>query len=935
MMRGRKSQVSVIRTPDQRLRVFVSSTLKELAREREATRQAILKLRLSPVMFESGARPHPPQKLYQAYLSQSHVFVGIYHQSYGVIAPDMQVSALEDEYDSSSGKPRLIYVKSPAPDREPALSRLLQRIKSENATCYKYFGTPDELRELVENDLVVLLTEYFERARGEEALPTEIPEEPPSNVPIPRNPLVGREQELATACDLLRSDDTGLVTLTGPAGTGKSRLGIQVALDLRGQFADGTYMVGLESVQDPDLVIPTIATALGITEAAGGPPLAESLKSHLRNKQLLLLLDNFEHVLGAAPQIAGLLEACPQAKILATSRASLHVRAERELPVPPLAVPPLKDRPELEPLSQYSAVQLFIQRAQSVRPGFHVTDQNAPAVAEICHRLDGLPLAIELASARIRTLSAQALLTRLGRRFEVLRGGMRDLPQRQRTLYGAIDWSYSLLDEDEKLLLRRLSVFVGGCTADAAEAVCSGEADERTEVFEGLERLVDSSILVPLDGIDGEPRFTMLESIREFAHEHLVGSAEVKAVRDRHAQYYLAFVERAETEMRRSAPQTWYRRLESEIDNLRSAMDWALRQEQNELVVRMATALWLFWETRGYWREGLQWLEKGLAGPGAIPDRVRAKALTRAGWLTHDLGDYPRAIAMLEESLALCRLTGDQAGLALTLSNLGSVVMQQADYPRATAMLEEALSLRRRLDDQTGTIATLLNLGLAAFNQGLSQRAVELYTESLSLARAADDEDHVVIILNNLGNVYNSQGDYDRAEGCYAEAVLLCQRLGNRMSAALISGNRGAIALKQGDYARAFELFSEAILAFREMGDKEHTLTCIQLLASMAVEQHRPDRAARLLGASDTLRKAIGAARRPAGQADFDACLADIRRQFANEDVFAAAWAEGSALTFEQAVAYAVDESGKPDKSSPRVAGPSLRRVARKPFLLE
>jgi predicted ATPase/Tfp pilus assembly protein PilF len=870
-------------------------------------RQAILKLHLSPVMFESGARPHPPRDLYLAYLSQSHVFVGVYWQSYGWIAPGTQISGLEDEFRLSAGMPRLLYIKNPAPGREPALTRMLGQIRNENGSSYKHFATPDELRELVENDLVLLLTESFEAARFQDLVPSELTQTAPTNVPIPRNALIGRELELETAHDLLLREDVALLTLTGPGGTGKSRLAMQIALDLRGHFMDGVYLVGLDSVHDPELVIPTIAKTLGVAETAGGPPLPELLKGYLCGKRMLLLVDNFEQVLPAGPQLAELLEACPGVKILVTSRASLHLRAEKELPVPPLAVPPLVDVPDLQPLSQYSAVQLFIQRSQSVKPDFQVTNENAPAVAEICHRLDGLPLAIELAAARNRILSPQALLARLDHRFEVLRGGMRDLPERQHTLYSAIDWSYSLLNENERCLFRRLSVFAGGWSFEAADAVCNLDGEELCQVMDGLEMLVDNSLLKPPEEVDGEPRLRMLEPIREFAHERLTDSGEADAIHGRHAKYYLSLAERAETEMHQSLQQAWYRRLEVELDNLRAAMCWTLDQGQYELAVRIAMALAIFWWTRGYRREGLHWLERGLEGAGSIPEAVRAKALNRAAFLTRDLGDYDRAVEMLLQSLALWWEIGDQAGIAFSLDKLGTTVMRQGDFTTATAMLEQALKLRRQLGDQHGTYATLNNLGLVASWQGHDEQAIELFSESAALARAAEDDHVLGIILTNLGEVYAHQGNCDQAETCYAEAASIYSKLGNRAGEADIIRDRGVLALKQNHLDQASDLLVKTILAFQQMDDREYTILAMERLATVAKELHSPDRAVRLLSATESLRKVVGVARTPVDQRDYAECLAGVRSQL-DEAAFAAAWAEGSAMPFKQAVAYAVSE---------------------------
>ena len=899
------SRPIAIRTPDQRLRVFVSSTLKELAAERDMVRQAILKLRLAPVMFESGARPHSAQDLYHAYLSQSHIFIGIYWKSYGWIAPGAQASGLEDEYNLSAGTPRLIYIKSPAPNREPSLTNMLDRIKNENASCYKYFSTPDELGELVGDDLVLLLTEYFETARGEEQALCDQARTTPGNLPTPRNSLIGREPEMKAARDLLLRDDVALVTLTGPGGIGKSRLGIEIALGLRDHFCDGVYMVGLESISDPHLVIPTIAKTLGVTETAGKARLAELLKGHACNKQVLLLLDNFEQVLPAAPEVAELLEACPRSKALVTSRAPLHLRAERELPVPPLVVPPFKEVADLYPLSHYSAVQLFIERSQAVNPSFHVTDDNAPAVAEICYRLDGLPLGIELASARSKTLSPQALLARLEHRFDLLRGGTRDLPARQHTLYGAIDWSYNLLGDAEKALFRRLSVFAGGWTFDAADAVCHGERENGIDVLDGLDMLTDNSLLQPPEEVDGEPRLKMLESIREFAHERLTATDEAGTTHDRHVRYFLSLAEQADTEMHRAGQQVWYRRLEAELDNLRAAMAWALEQGQSELAVRIATALSKFWWTRGYRREGLQWLDRGLSGSGPISPGVRAKALNRAGFLSCDLGDYDRAVEMLLDSLALSWDMSDIAGIGFALDKLGTTVMRQGDFKTATTMLEQALKLRRQLRDRRGTYTTLKDLGLAASWQGHHDRAVALYGEALALARAAEDDHILGIILTNLGEAYAHQGECDRAEACYAEAESIYTRLGNRAGVADVTRNRGILALKQQEVARASDLLVEAIVAFKEMDDREYTIMAMEGLAAVAQEQHRWDRAVRLLSATESLRQATGVARRPVDQQDFDACLTGVRSQL-DEASYEAAWAEGGTMSFEQAAAYAV-----------------------------
>ncbi len=491
-----------------------------------------------------SARSHPSHELYRSYLSQSHIFLGIYWQSYGWVPEGEQISGLEDELLLSSNIPRLIYIKDPKAERELGLKKMLTRIKGEDTISYKYFTDASELRELIENDLALLLTEQFEAARSKPVLAEK--HDHPTNVPIPRNPLLGRGRELVSAKEMLLRQDVSMVTLIGPGGTGKSRLGLQIALDMRDDFADGVYLVRLTPVRDASLVIATIADTLGIRETNDVSSLLGKLKDYLRDKEMLLLMDNFEQVIESAPQVVELMETCPKLRLVVTSRAPLRVRGEKELFVPPLAVPLPNGYFDLQNVSQYAAVELFIQRARSIKPDFAVTNENAPAIAEICHRLDGLPLAIELAAARIKMMTPGELLSRLERRFDILRGGVRELPERQQTLRGAIDWSYDLLGDSTKKLFRRLSVFVGGWTLDAAEAVCNLDNDLGFDIMDEMQTLVDNSLLLQSQDADGQTRFGMLETIREYAHERLLESGETDQIRHQHALYFLDFARKVE-----------------------------------------------------------------------------------------------------------------------------------------------------------------------------------------------------------------------------------------------------------------------------------------------------------------------------------------------------------------------------------------------------
>ena len=867
---------AVIRTPDQRLRVFISSTLQELAPERAAAREAISRLRLTPIMFELGARPHPPRSLYRAYLDQSHIFVGIYWQRYGWIAPDMSVSGLEDEYLLSGDKPKLIYIKSPAPEREPRLQELLLRIQADGNASYKYFSTPEELSELIENDLALILTERFEMSHGSGsytdavavALGTEATEaekERPNNLPMQRSPLLGREAEVAHACRLLTSAEVGLVTLTGAGGTGKTRLGLQVANDLLEHFSDGVFFVPLATITDPGLVAPTIAQVLNIREGIG-QTITESIISALRNKEMLLVLDNFEQVVEAATVVTSLLQSCAGLKVLVTSRTPLRVSGERELPVPPLALPGTGEQLDVERLHGYAAVELFVQRAMSVRRDFELTPENAAQVVEICARLDGLPLAIELAAARTRILPPQALLSRLQSRLELLTGGSRDLPARQQTLRGAIGWSYDLLSPNLQALFRRLGVFVGGCTLEAAEAVC----DPGGEVLDNLAALVDSNLLVREEGQGGELWLRMLQTIREYALERLEASGESAGIRQAHADYYLELGLQAEPFMTGPEQARWLARLEEEHDNIRAALNFLMEQRDATTIVRLGWAIWLFWWLHGHHNEACRRMQQAVeiggsrGEEGALSPLLRAQALCIVGGTSYAQGDLQTAVPASEESLELFREVGDKRGAALSLVVLGVVATVRRDIAQAQPLFEESLAGFREVGDKWG----------------------------------------MAMILSYLGVMHMVTENYPQATKMFEEGLALSRELGDRFNTFLSYYNLALVALAQGGYARAAELFKRALGQAGEMSDRASSAYSLEGLATVALGEGDAERAARLFGTSKALLNSIGnpiyayTPDRSALQEKIAATRAAL-----GEERFAAAWAQGQVIGLDEAVA--------------------------------
>jgi predicted ATPase/serine/threonine protein kinase len=761
-----------------------------------------------------------------------------------------------------------------------------------------------------------LLTRYFSREfaaiRDHFAEKPVKPVEPHlMNLPAQRTTFVGRKKEVAAVKELLMRQDVRLVTVTGPGGIGKTRLAVQAASELVDRFSGEIHFVPLASLGDPGLIASVIVQTLGIPEA-GGHSAMEILKRQLQDASrapMLLLLDNFEHLVQAASCVADLLAMAPILKIMVTSQAALHVYGEHEFPVPPLAMPDSRFKASVEALSEYPAIALFVQRAVAAKPDFELNPENAAAISEICSRLDGLPLAIELAAARVKVLSPSMILKRLANRLQLLTGGARDLPQRQQTLRATMDWSYDLLSDTERKLFRRLSVFAGGCNLEGMEAVCDTKGDLNFNLLDGIASLLDKSLVQQIEDAIGETRFVMLGTIREYALEKLEAAGELPLTKRAHAAYCLVLAEEETTQ----ESEQWLQRCAVEQDNFRAGLEWLTGTGDAEWGLRLGTALFRFWDVRESLAEGRNSLDKLLNLEGAqASTKARARALFAAGVLAHEQGDCRTAEALIGESQNIARRLGDKTGVAVSLNALGVVAGDEGNVEAARDLFAESLAMWREVGDQKAVARALSNLASVIKLLGDYDRALALHSECLSIFRELGDQTGVAWSLNYQGDLQRDRGDSTAAQSLYEQGLAIFRELGDRWGIAGTLRDLGSLAREHGDYSTARSLYAESIKLFRDLDHRRGIARLLECAACSAAAQLEAERSLRLAGAAAALRQHIGAPLTPTEQAKLEASLKPAR-QVLTSSVAATAWLEGSALPVEKAI----EEVLLPETSSP------------------
>lgn len=802
-------------------------------------------------------------------------------------APETLLAILRDHPDPVATQNR----EAPAP-----LCWLIERCLSKDPEK-RYAATRDLARELS-----AIRDNFWEKTAQIASLRR-------SNLPVQRTGFVGRDKEIAAVTDLLLDSSVPLVTITGPGGIGKSRLAVQVATGVMEHFPGGAHFVALHSLHDSALIPSAIIQTLGL-KAAGNKPALEVLKENLTSPEqgaTLLILDNFEHLTEAASLVSELLASTPTLKVLVTSRSALHVYGEHEFPVPPLELPGSKPE-NFSDVSHYPALALFVQRATAAKPDFELSRDNASAVIEICARLDGLPLAIELAAARVKVLSPASLLQRLANRLQVLTGGARDLPERQQTLRSAMDWSYDLLTEAEQKLFRRLSVFAGGCTLEGVEAVCDARGDLDIDLLDGMASIVDKSLVRQVERAGGESRFVMLETIREYALAKLEASGEEALTKRAHAAYCLVVAE--ELTQSEAPGEAWREQIAAENDNFRAALEWLTATAEADWGLRLGIALFRFWQTSEYLFEGRERLEKLLKLPKAAPPtKARARALFAAGVLASEQGDYISADPLMDESLKIATDLQDQQGVAVSQNAMGVIARDKGDLSLAQELFEKSLGNWQQIGERTGIARAMSNLANVAKLKGDYSRARALYAQALGIFEALGNREAVAWAMNYQGDIARDQGDASVSRTLYEQSLTLFRELGDQWGMASSLVDLGNLAREQGDFATAHKLYREGLEIFQDLDHKRGVARVLECFACAASEQCDAPRALRLAGAAAALRKRIGAPLAPIEKARLEPAL-DLARQTLGDSASTTAWLEGYGLPLEESLRQDLPQTG-------------------------
>jgi predicted ATPase len=727
------------------------------------------------------------------------------------------------------------------------------------------------------------------------------------NLPAQPTPFIGRSAQVAAIKELILRQDVRLITLIGPGGTGKTRLSLQVAQEALDHFPEGVFFVPLSDDTDGNQFLSRVAQQLEVRETSRH--LLENLKDYLRDKQMLLVLDNFEQLVSAAPLVADFLAATSNLKMITSSRIALNLHAEHVYPVPPMELPQTEHAFKMEDLAENESVVLFVRRAQSVHPTFRLTEENGPAIAEICRRLDGLPLALELAAARVKLLPPQAILSRLDDRFKLLTGGGRDLPARQQTLRNTLEWSYGLLNEEEKALYARLSVFVGGFTLEAAEAVCNPQS--QLDILEGVASLVNNSLLRQEEVTGGEPRFRMLDTIRAYALERLIENRELADLQRRHAQYYAnIIINEAGYGLFGPKATYWLNRLEPEHDNIRATLAWSQAAPEGlELGPPLVAALNWFWYRRGFFNEGRRWTERVLDSPAlAAPSPQKAIVLHMSGLLAMWQGDLNIAVARARQGMELVQKFEDEQSMPWSLMGTGVVLINMGKDKEAHPLLKEAQALFQEQGISYMRAITLVHLGNVALGLGDPAEAGDWLAQAHVLFREIGEEWGLSFVLNNLAEVARVQGNYDQAGRYYEESEAMLRATGDKGDLARFVHSLGYVAMHKHDHERAEAQFRESLLMFRKLGNKRGIAECIAGFAGLRARQGSPQIGAKMLGAAETLLYANGAAWWPADRVEVEKTRAILQSSLSEKE-FAAEWAAGQGMTLEQAIDFVSNDS--------------------------